>query len=271
MCFKRIFSVFILFLLPILLLAQETKQTEYPFNQLRISVTPSLCSRLNVTNEGGATIFQSSPALGAEATISYYQRIVKEFGVSLGVGINSTAHSYNFSFVPVVPFPTIPEYKHEIKEKRYEPVGMITVPLALSMIIPIKSSSWNIDIQAGAKFNYLFDAGAEKLIYDYWWKDAGNPFPPTDAAAKEKSFYWVEEQKDKQVLFSYFLKAGATYTTKRNNGYFVNIVANYSPQIASEGSYLLRAIGGDSYGSFKKNINYLGLEVGYALTLCKNR
>ena len=81
----------------------------------------------------------------------------------------------------------------------------------------------------------------------------------------------IESKIDKPFLFSYFLKAGATYTTKRNNGYFCNIIVHYAPKEALTGSYLFRATGGDSYGSFKQNLNYLGLEVGYAFTLCKKR
>jgi len=148
---------------------------------------------------------------------------------------------------------------------------MITVPLAFSMIIPIKSSSWNIDVQVGAKFNYLYEGENKLYRTDYYWLDFGDPLPPDDEVVKEKSFYWIEENHDQQIMFSYFLKAGATYTTKRNNGFFFNIIANYSPQKEFTGSYLFRAIDGESYGSFKKNINYLGLEVGYALTLCKKR
>jgi hypothetical protein len=260
---KRILKVFILFLLPGILFAQETKQTMCPFNQLKISVTPALCNSLAVTNAGGADIFKRSPSFGAEATISYYQRIVKEFGVSLGVGINSTPYSFKFSLIPNVTNPEDPNYQKVLKEKRYEPVGMLTVPLAFSIAIPLKSSPWGIDIQAGVKFNYLFGSGTELLIADWWG--------PTSAfeVIKENSHYWVEVKRDKEVAFSYFLKAGATYATKRNNGYFVNIVANYSPQTILEGNYMLHAVNGDSYGSFKHKINYFGLEVGYALTLCK--
>jgi len=107
---KRVFYLLALFLLSGILYAQEGQQTKYPFNQLRVSVTPSLCSSLEIAHAGGANIFKSNPTLGAEATISYYQRIVKQFGVSLGIGINSTANSYQFSFVPNVTDPANPKY-----------------------------------------------------------------------------------------------------------------------------------------------------------------
>jgi len=258
MDFKRISTVFILFLLSSMLFAQETKQTKYPFNQLRLSVTPSLCSSLKINHEGGVTIFKSNPTLGAEATISYYQHIVNGLGVSLGVGINSTAYSYSFSFAPHVTYPI------QVEEKIYQPTGMITVPLALNMMIPIKSSSWNVDIQAGARLNYLFNSGSESVFTDdIGMADFRN--------IKELPRYWVEVKRDTEIAFSYFLKAGVTYTTKRNNAFFCNIMGNYSPKEALTGNYILRTSRGVSYGSFKQTLNYLGLEVGYALTLCKKR
>ena len=153
---KRVLSLFLLCLLSGILFAQEAKQTAYPFNQLRVSVTPSLCSSLDIKHAGGADIFKSNPTLGAEATISYYQRIVKQFGVSLGFGINSTAYAHSYSFIPRIAS-EVPEYQEGIKDKWYEPTKMITIPLALSMKIPTKSPSWNIDIQAGTRFNFLYE------------------------------------------------------------------------------------------------------------------
>jgi hypothetical protein len=263
-------KILILLLFPFTLWAQEVKQTSYPFNQLRFSVTPTLCSSLNVSNTGANNIFNSNPSFGGEITASYYQRIVKGFGVSLGIGINSTPYSFNFSFIPNVSDPENSYYQKEIKVKRYEPMGMITIPLALSMILPIKSSSWSIDIHAGAKLNYLFNSGDRKLFYE-----SDIPFSEIQHsnvdAIKENSFYWIESKINKRFLFSYFLKVGASYTTKRNDCLFFNIVANYSPQKALTANYMIHAIDGDSFGNYKQNLNFLGLEVGYALSLCKKR
>jgi len=263
---KKTFTLLIFCYLFNILQAHNATQTNYPFNQLKFSVTPALCSKLKVTQNNDA-IFNSNPSFGAEASISYYQQIVKGFGVSLGIGINSTPYSFNFSFVPNVLNPDNSYFQKEIKVKRYEPLGMITVPIALSMLIPLQTSSWSIDIHVGAKFNYLFNSGNGKTYYE--WDMLYSGISITDI--KEKSFYWVENKIDKRFLFSYFLKVGATYTTKRKDGIYFNLITNYSPQIPITGNYMIHAKDGDNYGNFSKNINYLGFEVGYALTLCKKR
>lgn len=247
-------------------MAQETNARKYPFNQLRFSVTPSLCSSLNETYIG-ENIFNSNRSFGIEANISYYQKIVKGFGISLGIGINSTPYNYKFSFITNETDVNNLYYNKEIFVYKYQPMGMLTVPLSLSYAFPIKSTGWKIDLEAGAKFHYTLNSWDNSI--DYQWDESwGNATPEL---IKEKSYYWIENKIENRVLFSYFLKVGCSYTTKKLHTFFANIVGNFSPQRITKGTFMIHAKGGDSSGWISQKPNNWGLELGYALTLCKKQ
>ncbi|MCD6111751.1 MAG: hypothetical protein J7J86_00635, partial [Bacteroidales bacterium] len=77
-------------------------------------------------------------------------------------------------------------------------------------------------------------------------------------------------QGNKKNYYSYFIKAGLIKITKKYNTLHLNFVLNYSPQKIGTGEYKFYNLPFDSYGKLKQNINYIGFEFAYGLSMTKN-
>lgn len=264
-------SVIALFL-TLTVVAQE--KAYIPFNQVKFSITPAMYDNLKIENQGIGGVFKSKPSIGGEIAVSYYQNIVGGFGVNLGVGWSSVPYNDSYSFIPAINNPTEinNRYADGISNSNYSRRGMMVIPLSLNMYIPGKNKSWLCNLELGAKFNLAFYEQVGHLAY-YGEPGLGNNINSEDPVAdiKEKSLGWVEYGRNRKELFSYFFKVGFVKVMNNKNTWHLNVVANYSPQKIGKGSYMLHTVNGDSYGTFEQNINFIGLEVAYGLTLCKKK
>lgn len=267
---RRVICIFAVICVLSTVSAVAQEKAYIPFNQIRFSATAAMYDNLKVVdNSGIGGAFQSKPCFGGDITVSYYQNIIKWFGMSLGVGISSAPYNTTFNFIPNTEgLPENSMYANGINHSDYNPQGMLIIPLSVSMLIPTKNNSWLCNVELGAKCNIAL---SESDGMTYYGDVNNNSESINNDIIKEQSLAWIQYSTKQNVMFSYFFKVGFSKLMKRNNSWNLNIVANYSPQKLGIGSYGLKSINGNINGSFEQNINFIGIEVGYGLTLSKKK
>jgi len=245
--------------------AQETEQNENLIfdKQIRFSLSPVVYDNLKIKNQGKRH-FKSYPTISGEALISYYNHIYKGYGVNVGIGLNIAPYNLNYKFK--APENSIfltggnEEYYEYIDLWDYEySSAMCVFPISFNNVLPIKTSIFSIDI--GAKYQILINDSFVNLVDHFFFIEEGN-------AIVELFSFHLEDTR-KRHLVSYFLKLGIIKSTKKHNSFHFNIVANYSPTKIAKGWYMFYNLGYDSYGTVEQNINYIGFEFVYGLSLSK--
>lgn len=234
-----------------------------PFNQVRFSIMPALYDNLKATNTSGIdNVFGSKPCIGGELNVSYYQNIIKGFGMNIGLGLNLSPYNITLDYKS---YKIEDGYNYEVTQSDYNPQPLMTIPLSFNMYIPGKHKDWLANIELGAKFNYKFPNNSGSTEFS-----AGLSDQPS-MNDEENALGILKYETSRRVLFSYFFKVGFVKVMPNKNTWHLNLVLNYSPQKVGNGSYLLRTIDGNSEGIFEQNINYIGIEAAYSITLCKKK
>lgn len=231
--------------------------------QLRFSFSPLLYDNLKINNQG-EKLLKSRPTFSGEAAISYYQHIKNGYGINVGLGLGLASFNVNYYFkAPENSIFRTGIYKEDYEYldlNHYEYFSMTYVfPIYLSKMFELKGNLFSIGI--GIKYYYLLDKTFEITGSSSYYVDEDN----TDV----KLFEFYLEDTGRQHLFSYYLKLGLIKMTKRQNTFHINFVANYSPYKLGKGWYRFENLPYESYGTIEQNINYIGLELTYGLTLLK--
>jgi len=228
--------------------------------QIKFSLTPVLYDNLKLTYDE-AKLLKSRPCFSAEVTISYYQYIAKGFGINMGAGIGLAPFNFKYDFE--YPPGTVFDPNSYFDLNSYTYVDEIWVfPLSVQKMFSAKKGNLFYNIEAGIKLNriiaypYVISIQADYMIND-----------TVDA----RLFYFEIEDTGKQNLFSYFLKFGIIKPTKKQNTLGCNLVLHYCPQLIGKGWYKFYNLSYDSHGSVEQNINYIGIEFIYGLTLMKSK
>jgi hypothetical protein len=260
-------AVMLLFLYSVNLFAQvnNDKQSLIFSNQLRFSFAPVLYDNLELYNTG-ELLLNSLPCFSGEATISYYHYFLKGFGLNIGAGLGLAPFNVNFNFKPPLNsiYQTGPykEYYEYLDYSNYLYMQDLYVfPISLQKYISLKKREhWYYNIEAGVKLNI-------KVAYPYEIKIES--WYGIDDTTEVQLFDFYLFETGKKNFFSYFLKVGLFKLTNKYNSFNYNFVFHYSPQKIGSGWYKFYELNYDSYGTVKQNINYIGFEFTYGLTLSK--
>ena len=231
-------------------------------SQIRFSVSPILYDNLTLSHEG-EKLLNASPTLSAETYLSYHQPIYKDYAINLGVGITLPAFNTNYNFeAPDNSIFQTGEYSNGYKKLLgndywYEST-MYIFPISLNKIFSSRNSDIIYSLDIGIKLNKC----------------------NTNWGLKSRDYYYISEQDpyvtllnlnletgEKENILSYFIKVGLIKGNKIGDSFHVNLVANYSPKLIASGSYEFFNLGYESSGSIEQNINYIGIEFSYGLSL----
>lgn len=231
--------------------------------QIRFSFAPLLYDKLKINNQG-EDILKSRPTFSGEATILYYQHLKNGYGINVGLGLGLAPFNVNYSFkAPENSIFRTGIYKDDYEYldlNHYEYFSMTYVfPIYLSKMFEYKGKL--ISIGVGVKYYSLLDKTFEISGGSNYYIDEDN--------TRVRLFKFYLEDTGRKHLFSYFIKLGIVKMTKKQNTFHVNLVVNYSPYKLGNGWYRFENLPYESYGTIEQNINYIGLELTYGLTLLK--
>ena len=241
----------------------QLKGQEIRKSQIRLSVSPILCDDLSLTYQGKDHL-QSSNTLNGQATLSYYQPIGKGFGVNAGFGLRLTSHNINYDFKTPVNTVFDTEVAQTDRLEHTSSVyanGLYVFPLSLQKIFTMKPNL-NYSIELGATANIVVNKELWERVR-VWYRNG-------DSSDQLFEMQLENEPEDDKML-SYFVKAGLIKMNKRGNSFHVNLVANYSPRKIASGTYAFYNLGYESRGTVEQNINYVGIELSYAISPFKKK
>jgi hypothetical protein len=135
---------------------------------------------------------------------------------------------------------------------------MWVFPLSIQKLIERDENKY-YSIEAGIKLNRV-------VAYPYEIT-TGHLFVIDDTT--EARLFDFKLDGTKKNLVSYFLKAGLIKVTKNQNTIQLNAVLHYSFSKIGIGYYEFQNLPYESRGQVSQNINYIGLEFIYGLSLSK--
>ncbi len=248
-------------------IAQNSKIAESLMysRQLRFSFSPVLYDNLKINNQG-EDILKSRPTFSGEAAISYYQHIKNGYGINIGAGLGLASFNVNYYFkAPENSIFRTGIYKDDyeyLDDIRNEYVNFFwSFPVSLQKIFLTNNKDLVYSIELGFKLNSI-------IAYPYEIAGSSSYYIDEDNTSVKLFEFYLEDTGRKHI-FSYFLKLGLIKMTKNQNTFHINLVANYSPYTLGKGWYRFETLPYKSYGTIEQNINYIGLELTYGLTLLR--
>lgn len=237
----------------------ESRRDMFVNRQIKFSLAPVLYDNLNLTYNG-EKLLNSRPCFSAEATISYYEYLAKGFGINIGAGLGLAPINTNFYFKSSPNTIFNPDIYFDLNDYIYADYMWI-FPFSVQKMFSTKKEKLFYNIEAGIKWNRI-------IAYPY---EITNQVDFVINDTLDASLYFMEiDDTGKQNLFSYFLKVGIIKPTKKQNTLGCNLVLHYCPQLFGEGWYKFYNLNYESYGNIEQNINYIGIEFIYGLSLTKS-
>jgi len=233
-------------------------------DQIKFSLSPVMYDNLRISN-WGEDLLKSRVTFSAEASILYYKNLKNNFGINIGMGLGLVPYNIHYGFnAPENSIFQTGIYKDDysyLSDTYYEYVQSIwTFPISIQKLIKYKPNLY-YSIEAGLKLNrviafpYEIAYGAEYVIND-------------SIDARLFNFYLSGTQKN---IFSYFLKVGLLKRLKSQNTFQFNLMLNFSFQEIGIGYYEFENLPYESRGQIGQNINYIGFEFVYGLSLFKEK
>ncbi len=243
---------------------QNINKSELTFkDQIKFSLSPVLYDNLTV-NHWGEKLLKSKPVFSGEAIISYHHQLKNDIGINIGAGLGLAPYYINYYFkAPENSVFRTGHYKDDYEYlgniKHYEYVEFMWVfPLSIQKIIKKKENKYH-SFEVGLKLNQV-------VAYPYEIS-VGETYVIDDTT--EARLFDFKLLSTKKNLVSYFIKAGLIKVTKKQNTLQLNTVLHFSFSKIGIGYYEFQNLPYGSSGQVSQNINYIGLEFIYGLTLSK--
>ena len=260
---KTLATILLLMFIKTITFSQNIVDTNDLFfkNQIRFSLSPVLYDKLTINQFFGEKLLKSKPVFSGEATISYYKYLKKNIGLNIGAGLGLVPFYLNYYFE--TPENSIFNTNSEIDFlgdiRHYEYIQFIwTLPLSIQKIINKRQNKYQT-IEAGVKLNsvvahpYEIRTEAAYLIDD----------------TTSVQLFEFNLANTKKFLISYFFKVGLLKINKKQNSLQLNGVLHFSFSKIGIGDYEFHNLGFKNTGQVGQNINYIGFEFIYGLTLSK--
>jgi len=268
---KQVNFIIGVILLPLLLgnkiLAQNSKNLNLVFkDQIYFSFTPIIYSPLEIDNTG-KDLLKSYPMPSGEITVVFHKYIVNDFSMNVGMGLNIASRFFSYYFTAptnsVFYNPNIPREQDVLELRDISYLNAMWVfPISVQKIIKRdKNSYYNLEL--GVKLNNII-AFPNAII-------VGSGYNVVNDTNTYELFRYETYDTGKKNIISYFLKFGLIKLTKKQNSYNFNFVINYAFDKIGIGWYRFYNLPFESYGTIKHNINYIGFEFTYGLTLSRRK
>jgi len=246
----------------IILKAQEhiSDNENYIDSKIKFSLSALLYDNLELTHES-KNILKSRMCPSSEATISYYKNIYDALGVNIGIGLGLAPYNFHYRYKSPDNQPYIGQISEDFLS-HYEYVQDLYVfPISLDYIhqVKVKPNLYffsEIGLKINLKVAYPYEITTEV------WYDLND-------STEIVLFDFFLNSTEKKNYLSYFLKFGVIKNTKKLNTLQCNFVLHYSPVKIGEGTYNFYYLPVESSGTVKQNLNYIGFEFTYGLTLTK--
>ena len=228
-------------------------------SQIRFSVSPILYDNLTLSHEG-KKLLNTSKTLNGQGLISYYQPIGSEYGINAGLGLRLTSYNINYDFETPensVFNNGIATGNLEINHNAYSN-ALYMVPVSFQKTFKSKSSM-RYSLELGATANFVY---RKELL-----ENTRVRYQNLEDGSDQLFGMTLDNLPETTKMLSYFIKVGLIKGNKIGDSFHVNLVANYSPKLISSGSYEFFNLGYESSGSIEQNINYIGIEFSYGLSL----
>jgi len=262
---KKGVTILLLLLIKNLSYSQEVDKSNLIFkNQFRFTLSPVLYDNLTV-NHFGEKLLKSKPLPSGEVTVLYHKYLKNNLGINIGAGLGLTPFYINYYFKA----PDNSIFQTGLYKEDYEYLGNIryyeyvqfmwTFPLSVQKLIKKKENKYN-NFEIGIKLNrvvaYPYEIGVEEIYV-------------IDDTTEVGLFKFKLVDTHKKNIISYFFKAGIVRVNKKQNTFHINAVLHFSFTKIGIGSYEFYNLPFKSWGQVNQNINYIGFEFIYGLTLSK--
>jgi hypothetical protein len=228
-------------------------------SQIRFSLSANIYDNLRLDNTG-TKILKSYPCPTGETSIGIYQHLSNNYGLIFGAGLTLAPFNFHFNFTP----PDNDVYRNfgDFFDNYFEYIQFMYVfSLSLQKTIVHHAKPGHF---------YSFEAGLKQNMQVAFPYEITNQWDMVfDDDTELRLFSFELHDTGKRNLVSGFVKVGKVIQNKKGNTFHFNLVFNYSPQKLGEGEYKFHELGYDSYGTVTQNINYIGFEFAYGLTLKK--
>ena len=233
-------------------------------NQLKFSVMPILFGGMKVTPIVGEKVLASIPSPSIAAGISYYHTIKDNLGVNTGIQIGGIAEQERVNTLNRSSTYNTKTYL----SSHYISSHYISTPVSLQMVLKEKKL---FDITGIVGFSAMYIKPYQNI--GIWaWSHGSNE------NELEYSELHVNVQPKNEFAFGAFTKIGIVKSTENaGSSLELNLVIHYSPTIIAKGEYNFISEATDVFkqgggnGIITQNINYIGLEMVYGLTLKKQK
>lgn len=224
-------------------------------NQIRFSITPALFQSMDVFSFGQLLpAVKSHPLPSGELSLLYSHFFKHGWGMNLGLGFMANPYNYYFekyykgnnTFVP------------GFSETYYIP--MLVLPVSVQKLFPLHRANRWFSAEMGLKMNL-------QNHYSYIGQHIGYE---TDDGY-HGTYFSSQLSTTQQVLVSGFAKLGFVTQTKRKNTFHYNVVFHYSPQKPLKAVYQFPELRNTPSGALHQNMNYIGFEFCYGLSLGKKK
>ncbi len=196
-------------------------------------------------------------APSAEISLSYYKHIKNNMGINIGIGLTALPmwFGYRFDNPETSAFSTSTYEKMECYWIEYPNYDILTFPLSFQKLIPKSNSNKYYNMEIGAKLNYYLNT----------------PYRITTGEIIDDKLLFEMNLYDtrKETIMSYFMKIGFIKLNRKMNTFHFNLVCNFSFSEIGIGKYEFSNLGRKNWGYVSQNINYIGFEFSYGLSLFK--
>jgi hypothetical protein len=232
----------------------------YIDSQIKFSLSALLQDNLELTHES-KSILKSRMCPSSEVTISYHKNIYDALGVNIGMGLGLATYNFHYRYNSPDNQPYIGQIYEDFLSHNEYVQDLYVFPISLDYIHLIKGKpNLYFYSEIGLKIN-------RKVAYPYEittevWYDLND-------STEIVLFDFLLHNTEKRSYLSYFFKYGVAKNTKKLNTLKCNFVLHFSPAKIGKGSYNFYYLPVESFGTVKQNLNYVGFEFTYGLTLKK--
>lgn len=210
----------------------------------------------------------SSYGFGGFLNTLYYKPLGRGFGINAGIGLGVLPNiNYSVSYrLMQIQLDLIESYYYDASSIDETPVDwLFTLPVTLQKTFKSNCSGLNFAIEFGFQYNRLMTSAKSDWFFEHGYYVDG-------AYHEEVSFNYQIEANNPPHQFGFLLKLGLVNTTKNNNTFNINLVGHLADyRVITSGTYEFSNLDYQTSGWASQQVEYIGLELTYGISLLKNK